>query len=282
MITKKTRALMIPSLVGNIPDYPKLRRVANKNKLWLIEDSCDTLGAKINGKSTGEYSDISTTSFYASHIITTAAHGGMVCFNKDKWFDKAKTLVGWGRSSAKNESESISSRFNIEADGIPYDAKFVFEEIGYNFQSSDIDAAFGLVQLTRLKKFYDARVRNFNKLYGFFKEYEDMFVLPVQKKNVETAWLAFPLIVRDSAPFTRRELVIYLEKQNIQTRPLFTGNVMRQPAYKKLKYKKTKLGYPISDLIMRGSFVIGCHQGMTSEQIEYLEDTFSEFIKKHS
>ena len=281
MITRKTRALMVPSLIGNIPDYPALKKIADHYKLWLVEDSCDTLGATVNGKSTGLYTDISTTSFYASHIITTGAHGGMVCFNKDEWMDRAKTLVGWGRSSAKNETESITSRFNIQVDGIPYDAKFVFEEIGYNFQSSDLDAAFGLAQLGKFKDFRKKRQDNFQRLFKFFSQYQEFFFLPRQNPGVDTCWLAFPLIVKDEAPFSRRELAVYLEENNIQTRPMFTGNALRQPAFRNMKSRKRSNGYPVADQVMRGSLLLGCHQGITTKHLGYLQEKFEQFFKKH-
>ena len=279
MISNKTKALMIPSLIGNIPDYQKLRKIADKYNLILIEDSCDTLGATINGKSTGFYTDISTTSFYASHIITTAGHGGMVCFNNDDWYTRARTLVGWGRSSAKNETESIEHRFDIEVEGVPYDSKFVFEEVGYNFQSTDIDAAFGLAQLKRFDKFAKTRKENFQILLDYFKQYEKYFILPKQNSDVKTNWLAFPLTIKPTASFGRQELLTYLEKSNIQTRPLFTGNVLRQPAFKDIKLRKDPKGYPVSDQIMEYSFVVGCHQGITNKHIKYLEDRFDSFLQ---
>lgn len=279
MVTQKTKAMMIPSLIGNIPNYPELKEIATKHNLLLIEDSCDTLGATIDGMSTGKFSDISTTSFYASHVITTAGHGGMLCFNNENWFDRAKTLVGWGRSSAKNETESIDSRFAINVDGIPYDSKFVFEELGYNFQSSDIDAAFGLAQFDKLNDFSQKRKVNFSKLHSYFKKYEEYFVLPKQQPNVDTCWLAFPLTIRECVGFKRRELLVYLEEYNIQTRPLFTGNVIRQPAFKNLQYKQDSLGYEIADQIMENSFVVGCHQGITDVHIDYMKEVFEAFLK---
>ncbi len=279
MITNKTKAIIIPSLFGNIPDYEKIKQIADRNKLWLIEDSADTVGAKINGVSTGTYTDISVTSFYASHVITAGGHGGMICFNNDEWHDRAKTLVGWGRSSAKNETEDIAYRFNIEVDGIPYDAKFVFEELGYNFQSTDIDSAFGLAQLAKLKENSEGRRSNFNRLTNFFKKYEEYFILPVQRGDVDTQWLAFPLVIKDSSPFTRRDFAVFLETNGIQTRPLFTGNALRQPAFKNLKARK-RGSYPVADLVMRGSVVLGCHHGLTSEQLSYVEGKVEEFMSK--
>ncbi len=281
MISNKTKAIIVPSLFGNIPDYEKISEIARRNKLWLIEDSADTVGGILKGKPTGAYTDISTTSFYASHVITTGGHGGMICFNNDEWYDRAKTLVGWGRSSAKNETEDIAYRFNIEVDGIPYDAKFVFEELGYNFQSTDIDAAFGLAQLAKLKQNAEMRKANFTRFTNFFKRYEEYFVLPEQRGDVDTSWLAFPLVIRDSAPFARREIAVFLETNSIQTRPLFTGNALRQPAFKNLKARK-RSNYPVADFVMRGSLVVACHQGLTESMMEYMESKFTEFLKRYS
>ena len=281
LITKKTRALMIPSLIGNIPDFRRLRAIADKHKLWLVEDSCDTLGPKLYGKSTGAYTDISTTSFYASHIITAGGSGGMICLNNPEWFKRAKTLAGWGRASAINESEEAAQRFKGRVDGIPYDGKFIFKDIGYNFQSTEIAAAFGLEQLKKFKKFFATRQKNFNELMVFFKRYEQFFILPKTHPAATTAWLAFPLVLRDKAPFSRVEIVKYLEERNVQTRPIFTGNALRQPAFKKIKCRRLKGGYPASDLVMRGSILIGCHHGLEDKHIAYLKEVFTDFLKKY-
>lgn len=280
MITPNTRALLIPSLIGNIPDYPALRRIADKYNLWLIEDSCDTLGATINGKPTGSFTDISTTSFYASHIITAGGMGGMICMDGSSWQKRAKVLTGWGRSSARNETEDLT-RFDVEVDGIPYDAKFIFEEVGYNFQMSEINAAFGLAQLGKLSLHAKLRKKNFQTFFQFFEGYQDYFILPKQNPQADTAWLAFPLVVRNSAPFKRKDLIIYLEQNGIQTRPIFTGNVLRQPAFKGLPSRTSPGNYPVADLVMQGSFMIGCHQGLTDEQINYVKENVNKFFKTH-
>ena len=145
-ITSKTKVLMIPSLLGNVPDMKRLRKIADENNLIFIEDSADTLGATFNDIPTGKFSDVSTTSFYGSHIITAAGEGGMICCNDEKMDEKCRILRGWGRSSAINESEKIEDRFSIKLDDIPYDSKFIFAEMGYNFLPTEISAAFGLVQ----------------------------------------------------------------------------------------------------------------------------------------
>src|SRR3989344_3251458 len=236
LITKKTKALMIPLLLGNVPDLERLQKITKKHKLYLIEDSCDTLGATFKGKPSGTYSDISTTSFYGSHIITAGGNGGMVILNDNKWVDKAKVLRGWGRTSSLfGESEDLNKRFKIKLNGIPYDAKFIFDSIGYNFMPSEIGAAFGLAQLKKLPKFKKIREVNFQSLLKFFQKYEKFFILPMQDNRVRTQWLAFPLTIKQNASFTRLEIVTFLEKHNIQTRPIFTGNILKQPGFKDIK-----------------------------------------------
>ena len=280
MIGPKTRALMAPSLFGNVPDLPRLRNLANKHNLFLIEDSCDTLGATIGGKPTGIYSDISTTSFYASHIITAAGEGGMICVNNPEWHRRARILSGWGRQSSLNESEDIWQRFQSKIGNLSYDAKFIFSAVGYNLRLNDLAPAFGLAQLKKLRKFSEIRRRNFNELTKYFKNYEQFFVLPQQLPNVRTNWLAFPLVIKDGAPFSRIEIVTYLEKNNIQTRPIFTGNILRQPGFKNIKRVERKGGYPNADFIMKNSFVIGCHHGLEARHLDYLKQAFSNFLGK--
>src|SRR3990167_2853066 len=219
MISSKTVAMMIPNLIGNLPEWKKLRDLADRYHLILIEDSCDTLGATIDGLSVGQYTDISTTSFYGSHVINCAGNGGMLCVNDPSLSEKAKLLRSWGRSSSLFvESEAIENRFNTSVDGIDYDAKFVFETLGYNLEPSEIGAAFGLVQLSKLQYNISVREYAFERHTQFFSSYQDWFILPKQLPGSKTGWLAFALTVKDDAPFTRKELQIFLEKRNIQTR----------------------------------------------------------------
>mgnify|MGYP001195202533 FL=1 len=278
-ITDNTKALMIPSLLGNIPDMERLRKIADDNDLVFIEDSADTLGATFDDLSTGKFSDISTTSFYGSHIITAAGEGGMICCNDQKMDEKFKILRGWGRSSALNESEEIEKRFNIKLDNIPYDSKFIFEEIGYNFLPTEISAAFGLIQLKKLEKFAEIRQKNFDSLYSFFMN-QNFFRLPKQLSQVKTSWLAFPLTIENDAPFSRIEIVKYLESHGIQTRPVFTGNVLRQPAFKKINYKNSDRKFDVTNNIMKNSFLIGCNHGLNNEHIEKIKSVFQLFLDK--
>ena len=280
-INKKTKAIMIPNLLGNVPDWKKIFLLAKKNKLKIIEDSADTIGYKLNKKNLGSYSDITTNSMYASHIITGAGFGGMVCFNDKKTYDRAKLLRGWGRSSAIfNESEGIKKRLSIKVDGIPYDGKYIFHDIGYNFLPSEISAAFALEQLKKLPKNIKDRVSNFEYLRSFFSKFPDFFELPVQLKGLVTPWLAYPVIIKSSSKIKRQKLQIFLEKKGIQTRTIFTGNILRQPIMKKRKYKKVKNAEINSNNVMKNGILIGCHHGLKNKDLEYIKKNFLNFIRK--
>lgn len=281
MITPQTKAMFIPNLIGNLPDWEKLRAIADKYGLFVLEDSADTLGAEIGGASSGRFTDMSTTSFYGSHVINCAGNGGMLCVNEDAHYTRGKLLRSWGRSSSLFvESEKIENRFNVEVDGIPYDAKFVFEEPGYNVEPSEMGAAFGLVQLAKLQANIDARIRHYNQMRSFFEKYEEFFILPRQLKDSRTGWLAFALTVRDNAPFIRRDLQIFLEKRNIMTRTVFTGNILRQPGFKDIACKRTD-AYPEADRVMRGGMLMACHQGLNQEQLDHVMESVDTFMAQY-
>jgi CDP-6-deoxy-D-xylo-4-hexulose-3-dehydrase len=280
-ITKKTKALLIPNLIGNLPDWKKIRQIANKHKLLVIEDSADTLGATINNKPSGIYSDVSITSFYGSHIISCAGNGGMFLTNNKNFFNKAKVLRSWGRMSTLiKDSENINKRLGIKLKGFDYDRKFVFSEAGYNFEPSEIGASFGLVQLKKFKNFNALRNRNFNLHYNFFKKLNDYFIVPKIEKSVKTNFLAYPIILKNNKKFSRKQIQIFLEKQNIQTRPIFTGNTLRHPAFSNLINNKNKLNsFKNADYIMKYGLLIGCHQGLKEKDISYIHSKIMKFIK---
>tara|TARA_B100001057_G_scaffold268361_1_gene268484 strand:- start:339 stop:1550 length:1212 start_codon:yes stop_codon:yes gene_type:complete len=278
-INKKTVALMIPNLLGNIADWKKIYKIANKYKLKIIEDSADTIGYKVNGKNLGKYSDVTTNSFYASHIINGAGTGGIVCFNDYKLYEKAKLLRGWGRSSAVfNESENINKRFNVKISGIDYDAKYIFSDLGYNFLPSEISAAFALEQIKKLKNNISIRNKNFEYLKKFFNGYKKYFKLPEQYNGVKTPWLAFPLVIKKNKKFTRKKMQIFFEKNHIQTRTIFTGNILKQPVMKNKIYKKHPNCDKIADDVMKNGILLGCHQGMNIRELNYICSTFKKLI----
>lgn len=296
-ITKRTRALMIPLLVGNVPDMTRLRTIANRHHLWFIEDSCDTLGAMYRGKPTGAYSDISTTSFFGSHVINALGGGGMICVNNPLWRDQLRVLRGWGRTSSLfADAEDMKKRFITTLADIPYDGKFIFTELGYNFLPLEACAAFGLVQLKKLPRFTRARSKNFTRLSSFFEQWNNWFSLPAQTPHTTTNWLAFPLLIKPTAPFSRFELVSYLERHNIQTRPVFTGNITRQPAFtphhasypdyqarivSSFTLPSAPQTYPEADAVMERAFLIGCHQGITARHFAYIKKVFKNFLKRY-
>lgn len=279
-IDKKTKAIFVPNLLGNIPDWEKIKNFCRKKKIFLIEDSADTIGYKIRGKTTGNLSDIVTTSFYASHIVTGAGFGGMVCFNDKKLYEKAKVLRAWGRSSAiYNENESIKKRFKKDKLNFNYDKKYVFLEFGYNFIPSEFSAAFAIEQIKNLKKNFQIRNKNFKFISQFLSKYNDLIEIPIQESHIKTCWLAYPFIIKPNKLFDRNELQIFLERKKIQTRVIFSGNILKQPLMKKKNFIRTKNCDLESNYIMKNGILIGCHHGMTKKDLLYVSDTINKFIK---
>ena len=179
-----------------------------------------------------------------------------------------------------SDSESIENRFNVSLDDIDYDAKFVFEEIGYQLEPSEISAAFALVQLTKLKENIKLRKKNFEDHLEYFSQF-NFFDLPKTNINANTCWLAFPMIIKDNSPFSRKDLQIYLEKRNIQTRVVFTGNILRQPGFKNIKCIGKNNDFPESDKVMKNGILIALHHGLTDEMKNHLYESFDIFLKKY-
>jgi len=280
-ITKKTKAILIPNLIGNIPNWKKIKQIAKKNNLFIIEDSADTLGAKIENKPTGTFSDISITSFYGSHVISCAGNGGMLVTNNKSIYMKSKILRSWGRlSTLLKDSENIKDRLKIKLKGFDYDRKFVFSEIGFNFEPSEIGASFGLVQLNKFKKFSSLRNKNFRSHLNFFKKINNIFITPNVSKNVYTNFLAYPVIIKPNKFFIRKELQIFLENNKIQTRPIFSGNILRHPAFTEIISKKNRLNeFKNADYIMKNGILIGCHQGLKEKDLSYIHYIILKFLK---
>jgi CDP-4-dehydro-6-deoxyglucose reductase, E1 len=282
-ITDKTVAILAPNLMGNLCDWPTIRKIADKYNLVVIEDSADTLGATIAGKSSGSYSDMSITSFYGSHIINCAGNGGALAINDKAVMERAKLLRSWGRSSSlfDEHSEAIENRFNVDLDGIEYDAKFVFETVGYNLEGNELGAAFGMAQLKKLSENIATRQRNFSRQCDFFSKHSKFFSNPIELHGCNTAWLAFPIIINDSAPFSRKEFQIYLETRNIQTRVVFTGNILRQPMCKNITKKISADGYPNADNVMERGVLLPLHHGLTESMFSRLHSTIEEFLVQY-
>ena len=260
-ITDDTSALMLPNLIGNKPDWPRIKKALvdmGREDIFLIEDSADTL------TKTPE-TDVATTSFYASHVITAGGVGGMVMYNDKKHVTKCLQYRDWGRLG--DDSEIVADRFNHVVDGIPYDHKFLYSVLGYHMKASEMNAAFGIVQLERFKTNAGIRRANFER---YMENLKDVKELTLPDDSLEPNWLAIPLQTED-----RFALLSFLEENNIQTRVTFAGNVTRHPVYR--EYLED---FENADLIMKNGFLLGAHHGMTVEDVDIVCDKIKEFFNK--
>ena len=255
-ITEKTKVILLPNLIGSKPDWAKIRQMARPD-IILFEDSADTITLTTE-------TDIAITSFYSSHLITAAGSGGMVMFNDEKFLKRATMFRDWGRIG--DNSEDVKTRFEFSIDGIPYDYKFLYGAVGYNMKSSELNAAFGLVQIDRLEEIREKRKTMFNRYLENLKDLEDKLVMPINTFNSD--WLAIPFMTP-----RRLELLTFLESNNIQTRVCFAGNITRHPVYR--EYLEV---FPNSDRIMAEGFLLGAHHGMTVEDVDYVCEKIREFF----
>ncbi|WP_269625344.1 DegT/DnrJ/EryC1/StrS family aminotransferase [Prochlorococcus marinus] len=261
-------AICVPNLIGNIANWNEIYNFAKENNLKIIEDSADTIGYTYRTK-LDNWSDISTTSFYASHVITGAGFGGMVSYSNSDDYYQGLSLRGWGRRSCMyGETEDYERRFASKIDGLDYDDKYIFDQIGFNFLPSEISAAFALVQLDKLKANLKKRSDNFNFLRKEFSSSNNFFI-PFSYDNVETGWLAFPLIFRNKLALKRKDIQIFLEKAGIQTRTIFSGNIMRQPVAEKFSWDKFG-SFEVSDNIMKSGILLGIHNRQSQDNLNYI------------
>lgn len=275
-ISKKTKAIMVPQLIGGVCDMAALQKLAQKYGLYLIDDSCDTFAPTLHGKTLASYADVSTTSFYGSHIITACGMGGMIMTDDPELRDRIITLRDWGRVG--NDQEAFEKRYNFAIDGIPYDAKFLYTEFGYNLKMNEAAAAFGLEQLKKLPKFIETRQHNFDALFKLFAKFSAWFHNPFLLDGATTNWLAFPLCIKKDAPFTRYDLLQHFEADGIQTRVLFSGNITRHPVYKRNEHRYRIVGdLSNADHIMANGFLIGCHHGMGLYEVKYIANSLRKF-----
>ena len=260
-VTDEVKVIMLPNLIGNKPNWKAIKEglaAMGREDIILIEDSADTVTY------TPE-TDIATTSFYASHVITAGGSGGMVMFNNEQYRNTCLQIRDWGRIG--DNSEAMADRFNHSVDGIPYDYKFLYGVLGYNMKSSEMNAAFGLVQLEKFKTFEKIRRANVERYIENLKGVGDI-MLP--DDSIKPNWLAIPLQSN-----YRYDLLHFLEDNNIQTRVTFAGNVTRHPVYREYLQEFTN-----SDIIMKNGFLLGAHHGMTIEDVDYVCDKIKEFFTK--
>ncbi len=280
-VSKKTKAIFLPHTLGNPFDVAEVLKIAKKYGLFLIEDACDALGSKYDGKFTGTFGDINTFSFYPAHHITMG-EGGAVITNNDKLKNIIQSFRDWGRACwcKIGFDNCCGRRFKWKLGKLPYgyDHKYTYSHLGYNLKATDMQAAIGVEQLKKLPGFIALRNRNFNMLYDGLKKYRDRLILPEATPNSSPSWFGFLLSVRKNAGFSKNELVEYLEKNKIATRMLFAGNIIKQPAYKDIKYRRVGT-LKNTDFIMQNTFWIGVYPAIKDKQINYILETFHRFFK---
>lgn len=279
-IGPKTKALFIAHTLGNPFNLDEIMKIVSKHNLFLIEDNCDALGSTYRGKNTGSFGHLATHSFYPAHHITLG-EGGAVATSDKTLFRILRSLKDWGRDCycGAGENNTCGKRFSKQYGALPYgyDHKYVYSHIGYNLKATDIQAAIGVEQLKKLDKFCEVRRNNFNLWKEGFKKHEGCFILPEATEGSDPAWFAFPVTVKKDAGFTRTEITGYLNEHLVETRNLFGGNLLRQPAYQNINHRK--IGeLKNTDRIMNDTFFLGAYPGIGSEQIEYTMNIIKKFL----
>jgi CDP-6-deoxy-D-xylo-4-hexulose-3-dehydrase len=281
-LSTRTRAIMIAHTLGNPFDLDAVSAFARRNNLWLIEDCCDAVGATYRGRNVGTFGDLATTSFYPAHHITMGEGGAVLTDSR-----VLKTLVesfrAWGRDCwcDPGKENTCGKRFAWQLGDLPcgYDHKYTYSHIGYNLKLTDMQAAVGLSQLQKLHGFIERRRKNFRYLREHLETAEEFLMLPEATPGSEPSWFGFPVGVREGAPFTRDALIQHLESCHIATRLLFGGNLVRQPAYKDVKYRVVG-DLACTDYVMRNVFWIGAYPGLQEPHLRYIVSSMLAFLRQ--
>ena len=282
-VSKKTKAIIMAHTLGNPFDIKEVLRVAKKYNLWVIEDCCDALGSKFDGKFVSNFGDLATFSFYPAHQITMGEGGAVVTNNPDLYV-LVNSFCEWGRDCwcRTGQDNRCGRRFKFKLGKLPfgYDHKYIYSHIGYNLKITDIQAAIGLAQLEKLPKFIDLRKRNHQFLYNALKKYDKYFILPKSYPRSDPCWFGFMVVLKNNIPFSRLDIVNFLQKNKIETRSLFAGNLLRHPAYLNIKHRVVE-NLKNSDLIMKNGFWIGVYPGNTTAHLNYALSKLDEFLAKY-
>lgn len=283
-VSEKTKAIMLAHTLGNPFDLGEVMRVAEKYNLWVIEDTCDALGAEYNGQKVGTFGDISTVSFYPAHHITMG-EGGAVLSKHAKLKRIIESFRDWGRDCwcPPGEDNTCGKRYEWKLGDLPYgyDHKYTYSHVGYNLKLTDMQAAVGVSQLKKLKKFIKIRRENYSYLRSQLKNFEEHIILPESLPNTNPSWFGFPITVRENAPFTRNQLVQKFENNKIGTRLLFGGNLLRQPAYKDIKFRVVG-SIENADRVMNQTLWIGVYPGLGKPQFDFMAEKVNEMIDSKS
>lgn len=256
--------------------------VAQEHNLWLIEDCCDALGSVYKGKMVGSFGHIATCSFYPAHHITMG-EGGCVFTSDDVLARAARSIRDWGRDCycAPGESNTCGKRFSGQYGKLPkgYDHKYVYSHVGYNLKVTEMQAAIGVEQMKKLPHFIARRKENFARWYEGFSQWTDYFILPEATEGADPSWFAFPITVKESAPFSRTELTNFLNAHGVETRNLFAGNILMQPGYLNIEHRVAPDGLTVTNMIMNDTFFLGTYPGLAKEQIDYALSLIAQFVK---
>ncbi|WP_043841742.1 DegT/DnrJ/EryC1/StrS family aminotransferase [Amycolatopsis taiwanensis] len=284
MITEKTGALLIPNLAGNAPDWDVIRQLADRYGLKVIEDSCDAIGTTLRGTPTGLRSDITVTSFAMAHVITCAGNGGMVTLDDERLRDKGLMLRRWGRRSEPHlfGSAGTGRVFREDLDGVAYDNDFIFDVLPWNFEPSELGAAFGLQQLNKLDRNFARRAEIFDAYSTAFGAYPTLFSPPRQLDGFHTAWLCYPVLVKPGAGFERSDLQESLEAAGIDTRTVWSGNVTRHPMMRGVEFRVPSSGLPVADEVFRRGMSLGMSHGTTAEELDHVVSSIHAFASKYA
>ena len=280
-ISPRTRAIMLAHTLGVPFDLDTVMDLVEKHDLWLVEDNCDALGSRYRGRLTGTFGHLATSSFYPAHHITTG-EGGMVVTDDEKLARIARSIRDWGRDCycAGGENNTCGKRFSQQFGSLPYgyDHKYVYSHLGYNLKATDMQAAIGCAQLERLDGFVAARKHNHARLLEALRPYEDRLILPAAPANTDPSWFCFVITVRPDAGFTRSELTAFLEADRIETRSLFSGNLLRHPAFEAVE-RRVIGDLATTDTVMRDTFFVGVYPGIDDPRMDYVIDSFGRFMR---
>jgi CDP-4-dehydro-6-deoxyglucose reductase, E1 len=281
-VSEKTRCIFLAHTLGNPFNVEEVMKVARENNLWVIEDNCDAFGSKYDGKYTGTFGHISTISFYPAHHITTG-EGGAVITNDNTLAGIIRSFRDWGRDCycAGGENNTCGKRFGQQYGDLPhgYDHKYVYSEIGYNLKMTDMQAAVGVAQIEKLNEFCEKRKLNFKRHYDIFSRYPDFFILPEPTDNSDPAWFSFIITVKKEAPFTRDDITRFLNENFIETRNLFGGNLVKQPAFINKNFRIAG-DLANTDFIMNNTFFIGTYPGLDDEKFSFIKSTVDKYISQ--
>lgn len=283
-VTANTSAILVPNLAGNCPDWDKIREVADRHGLKIIEDSCDALGPTLRGTPTGARADIVVTSFSMAHIITCAGTGGMVMMDDVEMRDRALLLRRWGRRSEPNlfgANAGAGKVFREDLDGVDYDNDFIFDEMSWNFEPQELGAAYGVVQLNKLAENYKVRKATWQAYTEAYNRFPQFFTTPVETEGLDTAWLCYPVMINADAPFTRSDLQEHLDACGIDTRTVWSGNITRHPMMAGVEHVVPADGLPEADAVFERGMTLGMSHGLPPEHVARIADAIASMAEKH-